>query len=69
MLITYALEDHDPKWVLALDRQTVCRRRLERCPMSNIATERTLPGPGRVGVWTKADSVIWFENINIKSLD
>jgi hypothetical protein len=33
------------------------------------ATERTLPGPGRVGVWTKADSVIWFENINIKSLD
>jgi hypothetical protein len=33
------------------------------------ATERTLPGPGKVGVWTKADSVIWFENINIKSLD
>jgi hypothetical protein len=33
------------------------------------ATERTLPGPGRVGVWTKADSVIWFENINIKPLD
>jgi hypothetical protein len=32
-------------------------------------TERALPGPGKVGVWTKADSVIWFENINIKSLD
>jgi len=33
------------------------------------ATDPTLPGPGRVGLWTKADSVTWFESIKIKSLD
>ena len=33
------------------------------------ATDATLPGPGRVGLWTKADSLTWFENIRIKSLD
>jgi hypothetical protein len=33
------------------------------------ATDATLPGPGRVGMWTKADSVTWFESIRIKSLD
>jgi hypothetical protein len=33
------------------------------------ATDATFPGPGRVGMWTKADSVTWFENIRIKSLD
>jgi hypothetical protein len=33
------------------------------------ATDGTLPGPGRVGLWTKADSVTWFESINIKSLE
>jgi hypothetical protein len=33
------------------------------------ATDATLPGPGRIGLWTKADSVTWFESINIKSLD
>jgi hypothetical protein len=33
------------------------------------ATDATLPGPGRVGMWTKADSVTWFESITIKSLD
>jgi hypothetical protein len=33
------------------------------------ATDATLPGPGRVGFWTKADSVTWFESIKIKSLD
>jgi hypothetical protein len=33
------------------------------------ATDATVPGPGRVGMWTKADSVTWFESIKIKSLD
>ncbi|MHB8269074.1 hypothetical protein [Bradyrhizobium sp.] len=33
------------------------------------ATDPTLRGPGRVGLWTKADSVSWFESIRIKSLD
>ena len=33
------------------------------------ASDPTLPGPGRVGLWTKADSVTWFESIKIKSLD
>jgi hypothetical protein len=33
------------------------------------ATDATLPGRGRVGLWTKADSVSWFESIKIKSLD
>jgi hypothetical protein len=33
------------------------------------ATDGKVPGPGRVGLWTKADSVTWFESIRIKSLD
>ena len=33
------------------------------------ATDPTFPGPGKVGIWTKADSVSWFESIKIKSLD
>jgi hypothetical protein len=33
------------------------------------ATDASLPGPGRIGLWTKADSITWFESINIKSLD
>jgi hypothetical protein len=33
------------------------------------ATDAKVPGPGRVGLWTKADSVTWFESIKIKSLD
>jgi hypothetical protein len=33
------------------------------------ATDATFPGPGRTGVWTKADSVTWFERITIKPLD
>ena len=33
------------------------------------ATDATFPGPGRVGLWTKADSVTWFESIRIRSLD
>ena len=33
------------------------------------ATDATFSGPGRVGLWTKADSVTWFERIAIKSLD
>jgi hypothetical protein len=33
------------------------------------ATDGKVPGPGRVGLWTKADSVTWFESIKIKSLD
>jgi hypothetical protein len=33
------------------------------------ATDAKVPGPGRVGLWTKADSVTWFESIKIKSLE
>jgi hypothetical protein len=33
------------------------------------ATDGTLSAAGRVGLWTKADSVTWFETIKIKSLD
>jgi hypothetical protein len=33
------------------------------------ATDATLSAAGRIGLWTKADSVIWFESITIKSLD
>jgi hypothetical protein len=33
------------------------------------ATDGTLRGPGRIGLWTKADSVTRFESITIKSLD
>jgi hypothetical protein len=33
------------------------------------ASDPTLPGPGRVGMWTKADSVTWFESIKIKPLE
>ena len=33
------------------------------------ATDGTLPDPGRIGMWTKADSVTWFESIKVKSLD
>ena len=33
------------------------------------ATDGTFPGLGRVGIWTKADSVTWFESIRIKPLD
>ena len=33
------------------------------------ATDATLRDAGRVGLWTKADSITWFESIRIKSLD
>jgi hypothetical protein len=33
------------------------------------ATDAMLPGPGSVGLWTKADSVTWFENLHIRPLD
>jgi hypothetical protein len=33
------------------------------------ATDATLSAAGRVGLWTKADSVTWFESIKIKSLE
>jgi hypothetical protein len=33
------------------------------------ATDATFSAPGRTGVWTKADSVTWFERITIKPLD
>ena len=33
------------------------------------ATDGRLPGPGRIALWTKSDSVTWFESIRIKSLD
>src|SRR5436305_3447752 len=33
------------------------------------ATDATFSSPGRVGLWTKADSVTWFESIRIRPLD
>lgn len=33
------------------------------------ATDATFAGPGSVGMWTKTDSVTWFESIKIRSLD
>jgi hypothetical protein len=33
------------------------------------ATDATFLSSGRVGLWTKADSVTWFESIKIKPLD
>ena len=35
-----------------------------------VATDRRFPGPpGKVGLWTKADSMTWFESFTIDSLD
>lgn len=35
-----------------------------------VALDRRFPGPpGRVGLWTKADSMTWFESLKIGSLD
>jgi hypothetical protein len=35
-----------------------------------VATDRRLPGaPGKVGLWTQADSMTWFESLKIGSLD
>jgi len=32
------------------------------------ADDRTFRAPGKVGVWTKADSVTWFDNLRVESL-
>jgi hypothetical protein len=35
-----------------------------------VAIDRRFPGPpGKVGLWTRADSMIWFESLKIGSLD
>jgi hypothetical protein len=35
-----------------------------------VAIDRRFPGPpGKVGLWTRADSMIWFESLKIESLD
>jgi hypothetical protein len=35
-----------------------------------VATDRRFPGPpGKVGLWTRADSMTWFENLKIGALD
>jgi hypothetical protein len=35
-----------------------------------VAIDRRFPGPpGKVGLWTKADSMTWFESLKIGSLD
>jgi hypothetical protein len=35
-----------------------------------VATDRRFPGrPGKVGLWTQADSLTLFENLNIGSLE
>lgn len=33
------------------------------------ATDATLPGPGRVGLWTKADAVTSFDDLHVTALD
>ena len=33
------------------------------------ANDSTFTGAGKVGVWTKSDSITWFESIDIKPLD
>jgi hypothetical protein len=33
------------------------------------ATDTTFPAAGKIGLWTKADSVTWFEHITIKPLE
>jgi hypothetical protein len=35
-----------------------------------VATDRRFPGPpGKVGLWTRADSMTWFESLKIGYLD
>jgi hypothetical protein len=35
-----------------------------------VATDRRFPGPpGKVGLWTRADNMTWFESLKIGSLD
>jgi hypothetical protein len=31
-------------------------------------SDKTFPGPGKIGLWTKADSVTYFDRLEIKSL-
>jgi hypothetical protein len=33
------------------------------------ATDRTFRGPGRVGLWTKADSLTHFDNLEVQALE
>ena len=33
------------------------------------AQDKTFPNPGKVGVWTKADSVTYFDNLRVESLE
>jgi hypothetical protein len=33
------------------------------------ADDATFPGPGLVGVWTKADSVTWFDGLTVESYE
>jgi hypothetical protein len=33
------------------------------------ANDRTFASAGRIGLWTKSDSITWFENIEVKPLD
>lgn len=33
------------------------------------ANDITFPAAGRVGLWTKSDSITWFESIKVKPLD
>ena len=33
------------------------------------ANDRTFTGAGRIGLWTKSDSITWFESIEVKPLD
>ena len=32
-------------------------------------TDETFQNPGRVGLWTKADSVTWFDDLRLTILD
>ena len=33
------------------------------------AQDKTLPNPGKVGVWTKADSITYFDNLRVEPLE
>jgi hypothetical protein len=33
------------------------------------ANDRTFTGAGRIGLWTKSDSITWFDSIEVKPLD
>ena len=33
-----------------------------------VADDETLKGPGRIGLWTKADAATWFDDLTAQKL-